>query len=569
MLKLFLLSFLLSEVCCALKFDSEHDFIIVGGGSAGCVLAGRLSENTEFKVLLLEAGGHPPELSRMPAMAASLMATDVDWQFYTEPQENAMLSNPEHRAYWPRGKMLGGTGGMNGMAFHRGNKRDYDQWEKEGNKGWDWQSILPYFEKLEAHHNSNSNQELHGKNGPFHVKSSGENIPIVRSFVKAVNELGYNESDPNDGEQVGVHYMPSIIFNGERETSYTQYVRPIENCRKNLKIETNAFVERILFDENKRAIGVLCSQNGSRFAAKAIKEVLLSAGTINSPHLLMLSGIGPRTHLESLGIEVIADLPVGENLQDHYGVSVPAFAKKFEQIFTNETIADFYLKRKGPLTEMNFGNAFINTKYANEKDPNFPDIELAIHPLFLQELAPTGIEFAFLHLSLLRPKSKGTIKLKSKKASDKPLIDPRYLTEEDDLKVLVDGLKILNQVKKRMNISGTDYSEKTISVPACDRYEKESDEFWECVAKYATFTDFHPTGSCKMGPKDSVHSVVDENLNVIGVSGLRVVDASVMPSIVSSPVQTATFMIAERAADIINQKYSIRIDTDKHYYHEL
>ncbi|RWS17073.1 glucose dehydrogenase-like [FAD: quinone] [Dinothrombium tinctorium] len=534
--------------------NEQYDFIIVGGGTAGCVLASRLSEVSSYSVLMLEAGAKPPVESKIPMMATTMWKTQVDWNYTTTPQKYALKAHYRQQSNWTRGRMLGGTGSLNAMNFLRGNKKDYDAWKSvEGAKGWNWDNVFPYFLKSEKSYLEDVEEHMHSKKGMIPITNPGKDNPFLNSFIEVVQKLGYSKNDPNDGNQTGVHYSHLNIYDGERQSTYFTYLEPYIRCRKNLVVKTNAFVEKMLFDDRKRAVGVVYAMNGEKHEAKASKEVILSAGAINTPQLLMLSGIGPKKHLQSLNISVIADLPVGENLHDHIALPIK-FTKPYQNLFKSDAIAEYFLKRSGALTKVAVGVAYINTN-ADDRMKNFPDIKLIMiaFPYFARE--QTNELVYPLNVALQRPLSRGYIKLKSNNPYDHPIIDPQYLVNKEDVKILVEGAKISMNISRNMNAKDHGFEIYDYSSIVCKEYARESDEFWECVVRHYADTLFHFAGTCRMGPKDNRKSVVDSDLHVLGVNGLRVVDASVMPTVVSTNTQATVIMIAEKAADIIKKFY--------------
>ncbi|RWS17499.1 glucose dehydrogenase-like [FAD: quinone] [Dinothrombium tinctorium] len=537
----------------------EFDFIVVGGGSAGCVVASRLSENNDFSVLLLEAGGEPPITSKIPLFAPFMWNTQFDWNYSTVPQSNALKSKRNYQSTWTRGKMLGGTASLNTLNFIRGNKFDFENWEKfEGAKGWNWKDVLPYFKKSEKSYLENVDSELHSKDGMIPVTNPGKNNEFISSFIASVRDIGYDFNDPSDGNQLGVGYSQINVFNGERQSTYVTYISPYRACRENLRIETHAFAEKILFDENKRATGVVFSKSGDRLVAKARREVIVSAGAINSPQLLMLSGIGPREQLNLHGIQTIADLPVGENLNDHIGLLIE-FKRPFQDYFDDRLIAEFFMNKSGLLTQFAFGTAFVNTPIA-DKAKEYPDIQLFLtgHPL----LDSKDDLKSLLVVVLNRPQSRGHLKLKSNDPYDHPIIDPKYFLHESDVKTLIEGVKIAMNISRNMNAEKLGFEMKSFSAPECDALEKENDDYWECIVRHFADTLYHFAGTCRMGSEDSEKAVVDNELRVLGVSGLRVVDASIMPSIVSANPLASIVMIAEKASDMIKAHHKQRMNSE-------
>jgi len=518
-----------------------YDYVIVGAGSAGCVLANRLSAAGN-EVLLLEAG-NPDEKREIgiPAAFFELFRSDVDWGYETAPQPE--LNDRE--CYWPRGKTLGGSSSINAMIYARGQPADYDSWAAAGNDGWAYEDVLPYFKRAE--HNERGSSEYHGTDGPRHVADHQSPNELSEAFVEAGQAVGlpHNE-DFNADEQAGVGFYQVTQKDGGRHSAADAYLKPVLD-RPTLTATTGAQVTRVRFD-GREAVGVEYVQDGnsSPKSVDANEEVILSAGVINSPQLLMLSGVGPADHLADHGISVVHDLPgVGRNLQDHLHVKVNYACEQpvsLEGADSLWNLLKYLLLNRGPLTS-NVAEAGGFASVAGEGDR--PDVQLHFGPSYSVNHGfdnPAGHGF-WLGALCLRPESRGRITLRSDDPLAEPRIDPNYLSEEADLEILLDGLKLVREILQAEPFD--DYRGREVS-PGAD---VESDaELIEHIRETA-HSLYHPVGTCKMGDGDM--AVVDDSLAVHGVDGLRVVDASIMPTVTSGNTDAPTTMIAEKAADDI------------------
>ncbi|HEY1348624.1 MAG TPA: choline dehydrogenase [Ktedonobacteraceae bacterium] len=512
-----------------------YDYIIVGAGSAGCVLANRLTEDPQVKVLLLEAGGQDdrPEI-HLPIAFTKLFQTACDWAYETQPQPRLH----DRSLSWPRGKVLGGCSSINIMVYTRGSAQDYDQWSASGNAGWGYADVLPYFKKAERQQDGAS--LYHGGTGPLHVVNQQSPNVLSRTFVKAGVEIGLARNDDFNGETLqGVGLVQVTQKRGMRQSTADAYLRPALK-RANLTLQTDAHVQRVLFEDG-RASGVAYTRGGKEERASARREVILSAGAINSPQLLLLSGVGPAEHLQALDLPVLAHLPgVGQNLQDHLLVPVCytctrpvslAGAQSFRHLL------NFLLFKKGPLTS-NVGEAAAF--YKTSEDLSAPDLEMAFTPLSF--LDPTHHGYTFGPIGLA-PQSRGYLALRSRDPQQAPLIEPHYLEEESDLETLIAGVKLARRLAKTEAFAayrGTEF--------APGAQAQSDQEIAEFIGSQAT-TVYHPVGTCRMG--NDPLAVVDSQLRVRAVEGLRVVDASIMPTLIHGHPNAPVIMIAEKAADVI------------------
>ncbi|XP_033214688.1 glucose dehydrogenase [FAD, quinone]-like [Belonocnema kinseyi] len=535
----------------------KYDFIVVGAGSAGCVMANRLTEINEWNVLLIEAGGEESMGNDVPGFFSRNLLTGVtDWRYKTQPEENACLH--KNGCPWPRGKVMGGSSSTNAMMYIRGNKEDYNNWANLGNTGWSYDEILPYFKKSEDNRDPKiveQSPKYHGKGGYLSVESSSVFSNTGNIILSAFNEMGYDIKDLNAESMLGAMNLQITAKKGTRHSTNVAFIRPIREKRPNLFVKNRTYVTRILIDPvTKKATGVeYIDSTGKTQVATAKKEVIVSGGTINSPQILMNSGIGPADELEKHNIDVIQDLPVGCNLQDHVvfkGVSSrPKNVTSTEDCDVNlKNLFDYVLKQEGPLTGLQpaYPVAFVQTEFSKNSD--IPDIQYYIYL--------NNASFFDIRPVLLAPKSKGVIKLNNADpVKGPPLIYSGYFTEAADVKRMIQGVRVLLPLFDTNVIKENDYELNTHPVKPCHKFEFNSDAYWECMMRHFTQTSYHPVGTCKMGPKEDLEAVVDPRLRVYGVEGLRVIDASIMPVIPRGNTNAPTIMIAEKASDMIKEDW--------------
>lgn len=528
--------------------QQEFDYIIIGGGSSGCVLAGRLSENPSVSVCLLEAGGSGDGWKvEVPCAAVISIPTKINnWAFETIPQKG--LNG--RKGYQPRGKCLGGSSAINAMVYIRGNRQDYDGWAALGNEGWSYDEVLPYFIKSEK--NERIKDQYHGNDGPLSVIDLHSDNPLQEKYIAAAKEQGYKILDDfNGADQEGLGVYQVTHINGERCSSARAYLFPHRE-RKNLTVEIHAQTHRILI-ENGVAVGVEYKQNGQLKQIRARREVLLCAGAMQSPQILMLSGIGDQHELAEHGIEVKKHLPgVGKNFHDHpdfifgykvsqiegtFGLSIPGSIDLFKQIGR-------YRKERRGLITTNFAECGGFIKSSSEQ--TLPNLQLHFVVALVDNHARTmhaghGIS---CHVCLLNPKSRGTIKISGPSIDDPLLIDPSFYGDESDLEEMVKGFKLTQKLMQ---------SEAFKSMIKEDLFTAnvQTDDDIRQVLRDRSDTVYHPVGSCKMGMDDM--AVVDARLRVYGIQNLRVVDASIMPNVVNGNTNAPAIMIAEKAVDMIRQ----------------
>ncbi|ALL68737.1 Choline dehydrogenase [Paraburkholderia caribensis MBA4] len=531
----------------------NYDYIIVGAGSAGCILANRLSASGQYSVLLLEAGRADDSFwFKIPVGFTKTYYNETyNWMYYSEPEKE--LDN--RSLYCPRGKVQGGSGSINAMIYVRGQAQDYDDWAEAGNKGWSYRDVLPYFRKLESHPLGNT--EYHGANGPIGISPMKDDAhPICHVFIKGCEQAGYERTDDFNGAQFeGAGIYDVNTRNGQRSSSSFEYLHPVLN-RKNLTVEREVLVTQVLFDAERRATGVVVKQNGSARHFTAKREVILSAGAVDTPKLLQLSGVGDSALLAEHRIPLVHHLPaVGQNLQDHLCVSfyyrsnVKTLNDQMRPLLGKLKLGlQYMLTRKGPLAmSVNQAGGFFRS---SEKEA-LPNLQLYFNPLSYRipksnkaSLEPEPYSGFLLCFNPCRPSSRGSIQIASDRAEDAAKIRINALTTQKDIDEAIEGCELVRKI-----MSTAALKDITVEEISPGPQVKDRDAFLQYFREQSG-SIYHLCGSCAMGPDDG-NSVVDERLRVHGMSGLRIVDASIFPNITSGNINAPTMMVAEKGAEMI------------------
>ncbi|KAJ8680047.1 hypothetical protein QAD02_015834 [Eretmocerus hayati] len=572
------------------NFEDEYDFIIVGGGAAGAVMAARLSEIQQAKVLLIEAGGQENLIMDIPLIAIYLQYDkNMHWNYATESSDSYCLGMKNHQCTLNYGKVMGGSSTINTMMATRGNRRDYDRWADITNDGsWSYEGMLKYFKKLEKHDvtKTSIDTEYHGFDGPVRITDVPYRTRYVHSWAQAGEELGLPPVDYNGRKQAGLNYLQTNQLNGERVSTNKAYLRRIKQ-RKNLYVSMFSHVDKILIDaETKTAIGVEFSKKGRKIQVFAKKEVIICAGPINSPKLLMLSGIGPQYHLKDIGIPLLQDSPVGENLMDHLtflglnfltndtgSILAPDLVKP-----NNQALNDYLIDRKGPLTVPTgiegVGYVNVDSSRADEEPPNLEIMFSGVNANYYQ-FKVTGLTDAHYKRSfaevnnkhgfqlwpvVLQPKSRGKILLRDANPKSSPRIIPNYFSDPDDIRLSIKGIKMALEISETNAFKrhGTRLVHR--AALGCEHLKLYSDPYWECALRTLSQSIWHHSGACKMGQEYDPTAVVNPKLQVKGIKRLRVVDASIMPMIPTAHLNIPTMAVAEKAADMIKCEWGFTLD---------
>lgn len=564
---------------------SEYDFIVVGAGTAGCVLASRLTEVPEWKVLLVEAGMNENFIMDIPLLANYLQFSTANWRYKTKPSKRYCAGFENQQCNWPRGKVMGGSSVLNYMIYTRGTQQDYDNWAALGNDGWGWDDVLPYFKKIENFNiPSFDDPKYHGHDGYLNIEHAPFRTKKGKAWVKGAQELGFKYGDHNGADFAGVSFLQLSMKNGTRHSSNRAYLYPIHR-RNNLHVSKGTMVTKLIFDDTKtKVIGVELEKMRKKYKILAKKEVILSAGAINSPQLLMLSGIGPKDHLEAMRIPVVKDLKVGYNLMDHIAAGGVQFIVRNQ----NSTLSTEYIinhlelvfkwmsTHQGPLSIpggcealvfMELKDKFNTTGWPDmellfiggglNSDPSLPNNFGFDEQIYSNTYGPLGRSDTFMVFPMLmRPKSRGRVMLQSKNPKTHPALIPNYFEYPEDLQKIVEGIKVAIEISKQRSMKNIGAKLYDVPIEECLKHGPfGSDAYFACQAQMFTFTIYHQSGTCKMGSASDPTTVVDSRLKVHGIDKLRVIDASIMPEIVSSHTNSPVYMIAEKGADMIKQDW--------------
>ncbi|KAK2580032.1 hypothetical protein KPH14_012319 [Odynerus spinipes] len=551
-----------------------YDFIVVGAGVAGPVIARRLSDNPWNKVLLIEAGPEEPTMTAIPGLAFNAVNSSLDWNYKTEPTQPYPTACLETGGVctWPRGKMISGTGGMYGMMYARGHPEIYNKWARDGNVGWAYDEIEHYFQRAENPIDPNmlSGSGRTVPNGPMKIQYYSHKPEFADVMLKAASELGYRTSNLKEYTQTGFMIAPMTVDEGMRGTTSRAYLRPVHD-RNNLRVLTNAHVSRILInDYDNKAYGVeLLDKNGYKRVIKCNKEVILTAGAIGSPQILLNSGIGPKEHLVKLGIKTYKDLPVGKSLHNHVSVALPLTIRDnaFETM-TMDAVNEYLDSRTGSLasTGLTQVTAFLESSYAT---PGIPDLQVFFDG-FSSKCPKLGLNTECTNGAhgtcpnrrdiVARPtvviaESRGYMQLRSTNPLDPPLLYPNYFTDERDVKILVQGIRKVLRLTETQAMKKWDLRLDPTSHPLCANYHFGTEAYWECYVRATTGPENHQAGTCKMGPVTDPTTVVNPELRVHGIPNIRVADASIFPLVPNANPIAGIMMVAEKAADLISSSW--------------
>lgn len=559
----------------------KYDFIIVGGGSAGCVLANRLSDNPDWKVLLIEAGPKENYLMDVPMFVHYLQGLDVNWNYKTKSSNTSCMGMVNNQCHWPRGRVMGGSSVLNFMIYTRGNRRDYDRWAELGNEGWSWNDVHKYFKKLEKSRIPDMAPGFLGKDGPVTISYPNWRSNIAKAFIRAGFEDGAKYVDYNGPTQTGFSFFQTTTEDGVRKSSNAAYLYPIKN-RPNLHVKRETMVTKIVLDKStKTAKGVQIYKNGKVKHVYAAKEVIVSAGAINTPQLLMLSGIGPAEHLVQHNIDPVVDLKVGYNLMDHtataLSVNVNITSMQMEKVASPNNLIKYGFTRKGPISSIGACESVAFYDLDNPKsEDGWPNVELfqVGGPMYADPIVKSNLNLkpelyeevwgeaerrhqdAFqVWPMILRPKSRGQITLSNTNPFTHPIIQTNYFSHPDDIRTSVRAIRKTLELIETTPMKKIGARLHNVPFSTCREFEFNTDEFWACYSRTMTLTIYHYCGTCKMGPPTDPDAVVDNRLRVYGMKRLRVVDASIMPEIPAGHTNGPAMMVAEKAADMIKEEW--------------
>lgn len=569
--------------------NNIYDFIIIGAGSSGCVIANRLSEIHSWNILLLEAGVEENDLTLIPVAAPAFQMTNYDWQFLMEYDPGFARGMMNNLLAYPRGKALGGTTVINYMIYTRGHPIDYNRWAELGNPNWSYEDVLPYFLKSENASLKFYDRNYHNYDGYLSVEDSYQS-ELVEAFINSGKDLGYDRTDYATPNMIGFNTVQATLKRGRRHSSARAFLNPVKH-KTNLHIVTSAYVTKILIDPNTNAAyGVQYTKNRKKYKAIARKEIILSAGTFNSAQLLMLSGVGPRQDLHDLNIRPLADLPVGQYMQDHITFVGLTFriskdvSLSLRRSLTLEAAKAYFEKGTGPGTSLGGveGIAYIKTEISDETNSTYPDMEILfvggalnsdfglisrrsmrirddVYDALWRDLhqVPT----ISMYPMILHPKSSGYMKLRSNNPYTSPFFYGNYLSDpnEQDINTFVAIIRFI--IKLSETPSFQEYGAKLDDkpVPGCEFYEFNSDNYWKCAVRTLSITLHHQVGTNRMGPPEDPRSVVNHELKVHGISKLRVADCSVIPFAIAAHTNAPAIMIGEKASDIIKEAWGVKI----------
>ncbi|KZC06463.1 Glucose dehydrogenase [acceptor] [Dufourea novaeangliae] len=550
------------------KPATSYDFIVVGAGAAGAVVASRLSENPKWNVLLVEAGPDEPAGAEVPSFyQLYLGSSELNWNYVTSNESYACLNNNGHCS-WPRGKNLGGNTLHHGMAYHRGHRKDYERWVEEGSTGWSWDEVIPYFKKSEDNREiGRVSAKYHGTGGLMTVERFPWQPPFTKSIMEAADECGYGTTEDMTGDQItGFTVAQAISKDGVRLTSVASFIRPFRH-RKNLAVATNTLASKILF-RKKKVTGVEIIMNGKKHIVKAKHEVIVSGGTINSPQLLLLSGVGPKEHLKSVKVPVVHHLPgVGENCHNHqsYALDFTLDSPNFNELNT-DSVDQYLATQTGPMSGSGLAQVtgIVASKYTTPDDPDIQIFHAGYQAVCnsssqVGDLGSGGAKIRIRFSAVnLHPSSRGRITLRDNNPQSAPFIWSNDLATEHDVSVVMEGVRVILNMTNSNTMKKLGIEMVKIDIKQCSDFEEGSDDYWKCIIRYDTRPENHQAGTCKMGQASDPMAVVDPRLKVHGMEGLRVADASIMPRVVSGNPVAAINMIGERAAEFIKEDWGFK-----------